>query len=764
MPKTHSFVLACTFTALALSAQSPPANPVRYQFSLSYGFSPHSTVFDADAVDAAGNVYFSGSTASALPATPGAFQSAFAACPAQRFQPACSWAFVGKLSPTGALLWLTYVPEPNGSSAIEQLAVDGAGGVYLAGTYAVVSGATSAFPVTSGAFETTPQNGSGVFVAKLSSTGSKLVWARYFNGMASVSAIQPDNSGNLLVGALAANSVSNLPLVDPLSGTEGTANNPGAYLAKLNSTGSGLLFATWVGAPGGQASIAAIRLDGSGNSYIAGACANTSPGATAPCVPITPGAYQTSAPGGQAAFIMKLGTGGTLAWSSLLAGTALQSPRGIALDAAGNVTIAGEVLTTAAGQAFGFPVTPGAFQTSSTKLGRYGSNTGFLAKLDASGSSLLYATYFGGSSYDNLTGLVLDAAGNAVFSGFSDSPDLPVSSDAWEPCHPPPDFDYANGADASFIAVLSPDGKALRYGSFIGRNFIQPDGQQGDAFRLVGMDAGGDLYFAGTGDGFPTITRYRVTSRPQGSLACIANGTHGYGSAASPLGLLRLRGNNIAGGRSFSPAPAATGLPLSYNGLQVLFGNAPAPLLGIAADQITVFAPYSAPPGGTASIRITQDGMVTAELDVDAQPAAPGIMTVDGSGVGSAAAIDQDGSLNSHASPAAPGSVVSLYLTGLGRTVPVFVDGLPATLPGSLQQTVQVSLYNIAAQVLYAGPAPGLLVGVYQVNFQVPITGLSDWVPLGIKVGDQDGQAQPGNAAVGVYVSCPPQVACKPWP
>ena len=766
MSKTGFLFVLISLPGLTLSAQSPAPNAVQYQFSLSYAFSSMSTAFNTDAVDTAGNVYFSGSAASALPTTPGAFQTAFTACPAQKYQPPCSWAFVGKLSPAGTLLWLTYLPEPNGSSAIQQIAVDGAGNVYLAGTYATVNGLPSAFPVTSGAYETASQGTYGVFLAKLNSTGSKLVWATYLNGINSVDAIQSDNGGNLFLAALSQAQVTNLPLVDPLSGTASPSDssNSSAYLVKLNAAGSALLFASWLSTPGGVSGIAAMTMDGSGNLYVAGQCANPSAGVAAPCVPTTPGAYQATAPTGQAVFVMKLNPDAALAWSTLLSGSGVQQAHGIAVDAAGDVTLTGGLSTTATGQQFGFPTTPGAFQTNNTKLGRGGSDTGFLTKLNASGSSLLYATYFGGSSYDYIGGLVLDSSGDAVFSGVSDSPDLPVTSDAWEPCHPPPDFSSVNGADASFFGVLSADGRTLNYSSFIGLNFYQSGGEEGSSFGLLGMDGGGDLYFAGTQNGFPTIMRYRLTPRAEGSLACLANGTYGYGSAASSLGLLRLRGNNIAAGRSLSVVLTATGsLPISYDGLQVFFDEVPAPLLAVAPDEITVFAPGVAT-SGTTPVRITQNGLVTAELDATAEAAAPGIITIDGSGVGSAVAINQDGSVNSQGNPAAPGSVLSLYLTGLGNILPEFPVGTVAPLPGSVEATTQVTLYNVPAQVLYAGPAPGLLVGIYQVNFQVPVTGISDWVPLGVTVAGQFAQSEFGNAKVGVYVSCPPGSTCRQWP
>jgi uncharacterized protein (TIGR03437 family) len=340
-----------------------------------------------------------------------------------------------------------------------------------------------------------------------------------------------------------------------------------------------------------------------------------------------------------------------------------------------------------------------------------------------------------------------------------------MTADSWEPCHPPPDFDYANGAEGDFFAELSPDGRTLRYASFLNSGFLQPNGEIGAGFHLIGIDSGGDLYFAGSEGDFPTIMRYRPIARPQTSLACVANATHGYEAAVSPLELVRLRGNNISGGQSASPSLIAGGmLPSSYNGLQVYFDNVAAPLLAITPDEITAFASYGVPTSGTTSVRIVVNGIVTSELNMPAEPAAPAIITVNGSAFGAAAAFNQDGSANSQTNPAAVGSIVSVFLTGLGRTSPTFPDGTIASRPGFLEGSAELSLYNAPAQILYAGPAPGLWVGVYQINFVVPVTGISDWVPLSLQVATQNAQSQPGNANVGIYVSCEPGKSCREWP
>ena len=130
-----------------------------------------------------------------------------------------------------------------------------------------------------------------------------------------------------------------------------------------------------------------------------------------------------------------------------------------------------------------------------------------------------------------------------------------MTLDAWQPCHPAPDFNFADGAEADFIGELSSDGRSLKYASFVGPGGFLPNGDPDSALRLVGIDSSGDLYLIGSQSSFPGIIRYRITSRPKGSAACVASATHGYESAVSPLGLIRIRGNSIAGGPTGDTAP-----------------------------------------------------------------------------------------------------------------------------------------------------------------------------------------------------------------
>ena len=118
-------------------------------------------------------------------------------------------------------------------------------------------------------------------------------------------------------------------------------------------------------------------------------------------------------------------------------------------------------------------------------------------------------------------------------------------------------------------------------------------------------------------------------------------------------------------------------------------------------------------------------------------PAAPGIVTLDASGQGTGAVLNQDGTVNGISNPAAPGSIVSIYATGEGQTDPPGLTG--SVIASDLKKPVlpvTVTIGGQPAQVVYAGSSPGLISGIMQVNAQVP-DGIASGaaVPLVMTVG-----------------------------
>ena len=174
-----------------------------------------------------------------------------------------------------------------------------------------------------------------------------------------------------------------------------------------------------------------------------------------------------------------------------------------------------------------------------------------------------------------------------------------------------------------------------------------------------------------------------------------------------------------------------------------------APLIHVEASRITLVVPF-----GTAAKQQTQVTIATNGVrgrrrrfrlpfwTQRSGAAAPAVFTTTG-GSGQAACVNQDGTLNGPGNPAAAGSEVALYLTGLGPTVPQSLDGAvndPAALP-SAQANVLVYVGGKAARVLYAELAPDMVAGVMQVNFAVPaVTGMAAvFVAAGDVVSSQAG-------------------------
>jgi hypothetical protein len=182
-----------------------------------------------------------------------------------------------------------------------------------------------------------------------------------------------------------------------------------------------------------------------------------------------------------------------IGYSTLLGGSGADSANGIAVDANGNVYIAGYTGSS------DFPVTPGAYQ-SALNTGGLG-NDAFVAELNQSGSSVVFATYFGGSGTDIAYGIGIDAGANAYIAGTTTSFDLPTAATSGSPIES--QFPSGNIGTTGFFAEFSSAGTVLSYSTYLG-------GNQRDTPSGIFVDASGNAYVVGTtsSTNFPLSTVY----------------------------------------------------------------------------------------------------------------------------------------------------------------------------------------------------------------------------------------------------------------
>ena len=394
------------------------------------------------ALDSSGNPVIAGETQSSnFPVTTGVFQQTN-----QGLGGGIN-GFISKLSADGTtLLASTYLGGNNEAGPdgdfVSALVLDGSGNP-------VISGHTSStnFPVTAGAYQqknALSLGGFGIaFVSKLSADFTKLLASTYLGGAADGAgdyayAVALDSSGDPVIAGSSGS--DNFPVT---TGVYQTTNRGGldAFVSKLSADCTKLLASTYLGGATGDAEAYALALDSSGGPVIAGYTASTD-------FPITAGAYQKTNNGrstgfGTNAFVSKLNADFTkLLASTYLGGSGSKGhlpgdqANAIVLDLAGNPIIAGF------SDSSNFPVTAGAYQTSIK-----GTYNAFVAKLSADCTGLLASTYLGGSRNDNAKALVLDAVGNPIITGSTDSRDFPLTVDAYQTT--------LNGGLSAFVSKLS---------------------------------------------------------------------------------------------------------------------------------------------------------------------------------------------------------------------------------------------------------------------------------------------------------------------
>jgi hypothetical protein len=239
--------------------------------------------------------------------------------------------FVTKLSPAGNnLAYSTYLGG-SGYEYIYSIAVDAGHNTYVAGYTS-----SSDFPVTTGAYLASCDN-CEAFVTKLSPTGTKLVWSTYFgqNYSAYVEGIAVDSKENVyLTGSTGGNLPVTAGAPQPVYG-----GNEDAFIAELNNTGASLTYATYLG--GSQEDYGySIAVDAGGSAFVAGVTGSTN-------LPVTAAALQAHAGGGYDGFVAKVNNLGTQ-WDyvTYLGGQRDDYAYGIAVDSAGNATVAGYTIST----------------------------------------------------------------------------------------------------------------------------------------------------------------------------------------------------------------------------------------------------------------------------------------------------------------------------------------------------------------------------------------------------------------------------------
>lgn len=417
------------------------------------------------AVDRAGHAYVTGTTASDDFPLANAFQAG---------RRGVGDVFVTKLNPGGtAVVYSTYLGGTYADSPSD-IAVDDAGHAYVTG------GTTSHdFPVTANAYQTNKGGGTSntdAFVTKLGPSGNALVYSTYLGGANSsedAGGVAVDRGGNAYVAGTAAAGTagtSNLPITADAFQTTYGGGAYDAFAAKLNATGSSLVYSTFLGGSAAD-TCGGLALDRQGNAYVVGETYSAD-------FPTTPGSLRPSKPTETSdAFVTKLNAAGSaVVYSTYLGGSVTDAATGVAVDASGRAHVTGNTSSP------DFAVTPDAFQPRIGQLCEgCATNDAFVTRLDVAGGALSYSTFFGGAAgNDTASALALDAAGNFYVAGATDATDLPVLG-AFQ-------FEKDYHLDA-FVAEFNAAGR-LVYSSYLG-------GLLNDSARDIAADAAGGAYLTG---------------------------------------------------------------------------------------------------------------------------------------------------------------------------------------------------------------------------------------------------------------------------
>jgi uncharacterized protein (TIGR03437 family) len=699
---------------------------------------PPASYTNAVQVDTAGNIYVAGEFSPNLPNRP-------------------SHAFVGKLSPDGLqIIWWTVLAGSQDEVA-SAIALGSDNSVYVTGNTS-----STDFPTTNGSMQPTTSVSGQAFATKLNPNGG-VVYSTYIGGTASTagSAITVDASGDAFITGYLSVGGTFPTTPGAVTGAVSPAQSdfPTAFIIELNPAGSAALVA--IDGFGGNA----IALDGQGNIYAAGAFIG-------PIAPATPGAFQTTTVNRAncfSSFIMvefcvsqhlaKIDpTGTTLIYATYLAGSYGASPSAIAIDASGNAIVAGFTNSP------DYPTTPAAYQPeyfSNPEMAFFAPHelsapapVGYVSKLNASGTALIWSTLFGGSSTevmlpvpvgigelpggDSISGMAIDAAGNILIAGVAQSSDLPGLWSTPVALRP-------SVSGAGFVARLSPDGTTLSPTQMVaGSSRLNAIALRGDGSAVV-VGEGSAMVAGAYVPAFAAVSISAV-----GRVAAISDTADNAKIVrVAPGQLLTLYGTNLAP----EGAAQASAFPTSLNGVTVTFNGIAAPILYTSGIQINLQVPYevagltqvtmqvssqfvSPPVSESYFLAVTErQPSVFISASSFSQPLFD-IAACNGQSVSGLRplALNADGTENSCANPAAFGSVVTIFLNGLGISSPMQPTGLISASAVPINPAASfVAGSSTVTNFLSTATVPGSIDSIAQVQIQVSSASPFVSIPLEVQ-------------------------------
>jgi len=573
------------------------------------------------------------------------------------------------VTPPGQQAQFGPYPAPGGSGndIPQAAAVDPSGNIWIAGE-TDSDDFTLVNPIVS---QKVPYRTAG-FVIELDPTGQKVLFATYLAGhqrganpySSYATAIAFDAAGNAYVGG--STNEADFPTTPGalLSGQGGWDSAYDSFfysfLVKISPTGK-LVYGTQLrtGASGCTPFVAS-RCIGHMSTYAGVSDLAVDAGGAVTVAGIAGGTYN---PG--YGYVSRVAPDGSkLIWDTGIPGNWAVVGVTMAQNSGGNVNLFGRYVTLVASPP-GMP-----YQYSAGTPGLY------VAKLSANGSTWLYTTDLGLAPDADAAGIALDSSGNAYLAGTSSSPQFPALAGV-----------PALGAD--FVLRLDASGtkpqKLFRFPTGV---VTAPPALEADG-RLMLLGAHGSLLHLPPSYAFdtPAIVAF-------GNSASYELNTGLYSGA-----LVSLFGFD---------------LPASALGVQVLIGGLPAPVLYSGSNQINVQVPFKTSAYGAQVQVVLPSGSLLPPLPFEQSL---GIFTTDGI---HAAALNQDGTINSASNPEQGGSIVSIFGTGASWP-PGMQDGGVAMAAMELNQFVAFDKLGTPLAIRYAGAAPGLIDGVFQMNLQAPL-------------------------------------------